>query len=1011
MTHRTTPVVLSILAAMAASSCGKPEEGYARGAVIGSLADGIGGPKAIAQPGDFLLENQHGRIAVLAARHSLGPGLHGGSIVDADVHRADPATSAGRGRDQLAELFPTANMDVMHPLEGSVELVSDGSDGGPAVIRTVAARQPFLTLLDGLWSIVGAPPYTFVNEYRAVPGVDWFELHTEVHYADIDDEDADAYLPGPLAPEVIAAPGHETSFPLINWAIESGVVLGDFYLQGGSVDVFAPGIGFDEDGAVFESMQRGENTFIEPFQFPFIAGVADGVSYGLAPATGDLWVPLFTASQTVAVGGATDGDGSSARFAEGTALSYDRYFFLGHGDVGSILDQYLEARAIPFGTVSGFVVEGSTQAAASGVDVFVYEPGADKPYSQFRTDVHPDDRSEDGSFGGRLPVGRWELMAHSRGRPDGTRVAVDVRRGEEVEVLLDIGRTGVLTFRVRDERGRAVPSKVSIFPVGATQPSRDPVLGDGFIGGAPEAVLFALYGEGEVELAPGTYQAIASRGLEYELDISEPFTIDGAVGAELDLMVERSVDTTGWISADLHVHAQHSHDSGVVLADRVRTMVSEGVEFFASTDHDFLVDYAPTVELLGMEPWVQTAVGNETTTVEVGHFLGFPLAQDFLAEAGGGREEVDWTGKTPQEIIDSLRLMGAAGGADPAIFVGHPRDGILGYFDQFGFDPTAGEPGVGGAPGIPEVSIPLLNSFNELLQPENMSWDVHGLEMLNGKRFELLRTPTQSELEAFAEGEADVLDFFERTMEEQAGLEDGTYVLSDELNGQVDDWFTLLNLGFRFTILGNSDTHGLTSTESGCPRNFVMSDTDDPAVLDDQAVADAVKEHRVVASYGPFVQMWVQGEPIGSEVRATDGMATVEVEVQAPTWMDADRVEIYRNGTLIDVWDIPEGPSVVRLVRQEAYPVDGDSWFVAIVTGDEELAPVFTPVEIPYVELELVVTEALGGVPAVSFLLSEATPIPRQFPVRPYAVTNPVWVETAGDGFDAPGVPGWWSGE
>ena len=31
--------------------------------------------------------------------------------------------------------------------------------------------------------------------------------------------------------------------------------------------------------------------------------------------------------------------------------------------------------------------------------------------------------------------------------------------------------------------------------------------------------------------------------------------------------------------------------------------------------------------------------------------------------------------------------MGKAAGHDPFVFVGHPRDGILGYFDQFGFDP------------------------------------------------------------------------------------------------------------------------------------------------------------------------------------------------------------------------------------------------------------------------------------------------------------------------------------
>ncbi len=986
--------VLALLPTL--GSCLGQEQEFAKASVMESLTDGVGGPKAIAQPGDIVLENEHARIAILSGRNSLGPGLFGGSVVDADIQRYEPGASAGRGRDQFAEMFPTANMDVMVAEEGSVEIVADGSDG-VATVRVEATKAPFITLLDFLWTLMGAPEFVFRNEITARAGQPWFELHTEILYGGAVGDVADDLRPGTPRTE---------AFPLIDWAIASGVVMGDFYLQGGSVDVFAPGIGFDEDGAVYESQQRGENTFIDPFQFPFLAGVADGVSYGLAPAEGDLWIPLFTASQTVAVGAADEGTEAVGRFPAGTALSYDRYFFVGYGDVGSIMDQYVEARGIPYGNVEGFVTERTTTDAVSGISVFVYEPGAEKPYSQFETDIHPEDRSDDGSFGGRLPVGTWELVAHERGRPIQDRVTVEVKEGATAQVALVAGRNGVLQFDVRDVRGLRLPSKVTIFSADGTENTRDPVLGDGFIGGQPEAVLFTLDGQGVVELAPGSYQAVASRGLEYEIDVSPVFTITDSQSADLDFVLEHSVDSTGWISADLHVHAQASHDSGVLLADRVRTMVSEGVEFFASTDHDYLVDYAPTVEALGVEEWVQTAVGNETTTVEVGHFLGFPLAQDFVSEAGGGREEVDWTGKVPQEMIDSLRLMGQAAGHDPMVFIGHPRDGILGYFDQFGFDPAKGTPGVGGAPGEPVVAQPFLNQANDLLVPANISWDFHGLEMLNGKRFELLRTPTQSEIDAFAAGEADIVDFIERTPEEQQGLDDGTYTLTGDMEGQVDDWFTLLNLGFRFTILGNSDTHGFSSTESGCPRNFVMSDVDDPQLLDDQTVADAVKNHQVVASYGPFVQMWVNDAPIGSEISAS-GTVDLSVEVQAPTWMDANRVEVYRNGTLIDVWDIDEVDSPVRLVRTESYPVEQDSWFVVIVTGRDPMFPVFTPVEIPYIELQLVVTEALGGIGGLGALIGEATPIPREFPIRPYAVTNPVWVDTDGGGFDAPGVPAW----
>ncbi|HHO50532.1 MAG TPA: hypothetical protein ENK18_06565 [Deltaproteobacteria bacterium] len=998
---RTSTLSLTLwVLPLAIGSCGGSAQPFARAYPIDSLDRAIGGPKAVAQVGDLLLENQHARLAILGARNSLGPGLYGGSIVDADLRRSDPTFGGGRGRDQFAEMFSTVNMNVAHPPEEggpSVQIVSDGSGGGPAIVRTQGPAEPFLTLLGALWSIVGAPDFYLWTDTIARPGEDWFTVRTTV----VTGEGGGEPVEGAEAPYL------DAPFPLIQWAIETGMVLGDFYLSGGSVDVFAPGIGFDEDGAVFESMERGENTFVEPFQFPFLAGVGDGVSYGLAPKQGDLFVPLFTASQTVAVTSALDGDGTSDRFAPGEAYTYERYFFVGHGDVASIVDQYVEARGIPSGLVRGTVLERTTQAPLSGIDVFVYAPGATHPWSQFETDIHPDDRTPDGSFSGRLPVGTWELLAHERGRPHSDRITIEVTEGGEVTTALSAGRHGVLEFTVRDEVGRKVPSKVSLFRADDRLPTRDPVLGDGFIAGSPEAVVFSLYGEGEVALAPGRYVAVASRGIEYELDRSEPFEISGASGARLELQVVRSVDTSGWIGADLHVHAVPSHDSGVLLADRVRTMVAEGVEFFASTDHDYLVDYAPTVTALGVEEWIQTAVGNETTTVEVGHFLSFPLAQDFLVEAGGGRAAVDWTGKRPFELIESLKTMGRAAGHDPVVFVGHPRDGILGYFDQYGLDPYGGLPGIGGQPGQPSVQTPLLSITNPLLSSANISWEFDGLELLNGKRSELIRTPTTEELERFARGEADVYDFMTRTSAEQAALVEGSVTLSGDVEGQVDDWFTLLNLGFRYTALGNSDTHGTSSTESGCPRNFILSNEDDPAFLDDQAIADAVREHRVVASYGPFLRMWIDGAEIGSEVVADGGTVEARIEVQAPRWIAVDRVELYENGTLIHEWQVEDTGDVLRFSEALELTPARDSWYVAIAAGDGDLSPLFTPVEIPYVELQLIVTEALAGVSSVSSLLEAAPPIPRVYPVRPYALTNPIWVDLAGDGFDAPGVPEW----
>jgi len=289
-----------------------------------------------------------------------------------------------------------------------------------------------------------------------------------------------------------------------------------------------------------------------------------------------------------------------------------------------------------------------------------------------------------------------------------------------------------------------------------------------------------------------------------------------------------------------------------------------------------------------------------------------------------------------------------------------------------------------------------------------MAWDFDGIELLNSKRFELIRTPTQPEMDAYATApkEGAIYDFMSRTMDEQTDLQNGVYKLSADVQGHVDDWFTLLNLGYKYTALGNSDTHTMTSTEAGCPRNFIQTDEDDPEFLDDQAVADAVRAHKVVASYGPFVRMWVNGQGIGSEV-VTDKPIELQLDVQAPTWIPVDRVELYENGTLIDEWDVKDTGDVLRFTKKLTLTPTKDSWYVAIAMGDGDLSPVFTPVEIPYVDRQAVVTEALSSVPEVAGLIPPAPPWPKEYPIKPYAITNPIWVDLKGDGFDAPGLPDW----
>jgi hypothetical protein len=960
-------------------SCAVEPQPFAHATVMEDRSDGIGGPKALARAGDIVLENDKVRFVITQGGTSMGPSLYGGSIIDADLNRG-PGYTGGLGNDRLAESFPTVNMNVPLALEPeTVWILNDGANGEPAIVRTQADAVPFITLLKGLWAFIGAPDFYLTTDYILKPGESWVTIKTTAHMS-------------PELPDQVTALSYEPDMPLLEYAIETGMSFGDFYLQGGDVNVFSPGIGFWENGAVYDARDAGQNTFLEPFELDYVGGTSDGVSYGLASLTGPVYVPLFTSSQTAAFGVGLEGDEDAwgnDRFGPTDAFSYERVMVVGDGDMGSVVTGILEARGTASGTLTGHVLEEGTTEPLSGIYVFVYEPGAELPWSQFTTDVSWSDQRQDGSFGGNLPVGDWELLVRRPGIGTGERIPVTISAGGEQNVVLTAPRAGHVQFEVVDETGLTVPSKVSIFPSNG-QPVRDPVLGDGYIAGNPEAVVFNPFGVVDVALPPGDYVAYATRGFEYELGVAE-FTVTSGGRADVELQVWRSVDTTGWVSADFHVHAQPSHDSGVTPPARVGTMVSEHVEFLVSTDHDYITDYRPHIENLGLEPWISSAVGLETTTIEAGHFLGFPLVADHLDPSGGA---FDWTGLTPDEMIGALKDLG--GDVEPVTFVAHPRDGILGYFDQFGFDPYTGEV----TPGLLNITNPLL------ADPSNFSFEYEALELLNGKRYEILRTPTAPEMELAVTDDLDPYEMVKRTMDEQQDLIDGTYTLGADWEGQVDDWFTLLNLGYRYTALGNSDTHGTTSTESGCPRNYVVSSTDDPAFISTEEMAEAVRNGNILTTYGPFVRFVANDVAIMGDELEVSGDVEFFIEVQSPTWFDVHRVEVYRNGELVHEIEATNN-DIVNVSETWTDTPDQDSWYVVIVMGNDSLEPLFTPVEYAPVQLQDVVIEALGEVDAVADLLSAAPPLPRTFPVYPFALTNPIYVNVDGGEWTAPGIPAW----
>jgi hypothetical protein len=115
---------------------------------------------------------------------------------------------------------------------------------------------------------------------------------------------------------------------------------------------------------------------------------------------------------------------------------------------------------------------------------------------------------------------------------------------------------------------------------------------------------------------------------------------------------------------------------------------------------------------------------------------------------------------------------------------------------------------------------------------------------------------------------------------------------------------TFLSRGLVRTASSVSDTHTVFNSPSGYGRTFVKLDA-----FEQGAFVKALKEHRAIGTNGPFLRVSAQkldgaGAPVGAVAGVGDvvGISSgdrvrVSVHVQAPEWMQFDRLELYTHGT------------------------------------------------------------------------------------------------------------------
>lgn len=1014
--------LLMVLALVASCTRTTPP---ARAFQVGSRADLIGGKRALADVGDFKITNGVIQAIVQNVGTSRGFGAFGGSLIDIDLVRGTEATATKGpvGNDYFTEMFPAFFLTAIEPAK--VEAVT--SEDGSAKIVVSGRSGSFISVVNAITDVVyPKDPLEYSVEYQLEPGKQYLKIVTTVTNPNETD----------------------VQFPL-------SIPFGFVTLLGEGQRLFVPGeAGFDMRFHLEDTVyKRNADLQALPGEVSSMWSTeGDGVSYALVAARSpgggymggktqfyptakpdSLLIPIASSSFLGSFWAK-----SPEVLRPRQSFSYVGYLAVGAGDVASVQRVVYDIRDVrqnangsetvlrdktPFGTISGLIREGATNRPMDGISV-VLQNEAGEYLTQATTSMN-------GIYSAPVPPGRYRAYAVDLARDVAVSDFVEVTEGGQARLDVAMAEPGDLRVIVRDATGQAIPAKISIEGVyendeAGRLPRRflynlkagERYRRSDFVPDDPanpetrkylEKVLFAEAGSGGTRLRPGKYTVWASRGIEYTIEKRDIEVVAGKT-TTVGLTIAHVLPTKGWISADFHVHSQRSVDSDMPLDQRVISFAVEGVDLMTSTDHNMVADYQPTIDTLGLEPWLRSMVGLELTSLEMGHFNAFPIVtQPGPIQHGSFR----WFYRPPGELFAQLRGLGK----DPQktiVQINHPRDTVLGYFNAFDVGTYTGKPLPTPSSLVRLDRTPQKDGTPSPYDPVNFSLDFDVMEVFNGKRLDNMfssRVPLRPIPGAEPNLPACPLDgnltvdclprpgeVIERPIKY---MENGVekIVLQPAFPGAQDEWFTLLGQGKRIIATGNSDSHG-AGAEAGLPRTYVeVGPTADGSMqaLDVDRAIDSLKAGRAFITNGPMVTVTVDGVGPGGTAVNGNGVFRMIIKVEAAPWVDVTRVAIRRGGPtqgkrpeVLKTFDVPASTELLRFEQTELFTgIPDDSFFVVEVFGEKSMWPVFAPYEVPSLQISDAVS-VIGGAFGFGSTYGKYEPQLAQI-VKPYAFTNPIW--------------------
>lgn len=794
----------------------------------------IGGNFAQARVGDFLLENDRLRVVIQQPGHAIAPIPYGGTIIDADLKR-----STG-GRDEFGK------MGLIYAFgrtlnASKVEVLNDGSKGGYAVIAASGtdAVVDYVNVKNVISQFLGnvqlvrdpdeAIPFLITTYYVLSPG----ETRVRVLSA-------------------FCNQGKDTVAMQVGDLIDQGGVSGFFNPEGctnglGNKDCFvdsAPWFGYQANEVAYgyraykfvDTKQGASSALIS------ISGIAGVLADGENQAGLLAWTDPNSTRRPGSFG-----------VLPGDKRTFLRDFFVGK-DLGEITSTMLalDASSKSRLTVTAQKADGSP---APGARITVKVAESSRMQTLLVADAQGVARTD-------LKPGNYLVGTGALGSALEPLTAVAVPSAGEATVTVKLGGSRTLTVNVADPFARALTAKVM---VRCTNPPCTNQLIDyrPFVDveSQPSDLQAIVHvgadGRAVIPLPPGEYEVLVTRGMEYSA-FPDTFptrgqavdlrTMDQTVNATL----AQVVDSTGWMSADLHVHAMGSPDSAVGNATRAMSFAAEGVDVLVSTDHDFVTDYAPVLEQLQLGSQMTSMIGCEVTPFDFGHHNTFPLTRRDTVNGGA----FDWAGGDgPTLRLDQMYAGIRAADPGAVIQMNHPRGSPGGALTQIKIDTATGA-----THADPATFRQDPNPAATALDTKLFSNDFDAMEVMNGTSPNI---------------------------------------------GVINDWMTFMSRGWLKVGTGVSDTHYTYNVLGGYGRTWLKVGVDAPAQFTTAGFVQAMKQRKASFSSGPFITMTARkldsgGQPTGPELEVGDtvsiasgGSIQLTVDVQAPEWMQFDSVEVH----------------------------------------------------------------------------------------------------------------------